>query len=587
LLEDALAELPEGDSPLRARVLARLATALYTAPGAERRLEIARDAFDMALRLGEPEALVEALHAQHWALLRPDSVRERLVNAQQTLLVATGAGEPEASFLARHARLHCFLELFDRVGFDTELAAMEQLADRIRQPFYSWHVACLRAIRTLLQGSPADAERQVRESTETGRLRSSEYVNYMFEYAQMFGIRWSQGRMDELGELVQDHGEGFRGVPRWRDALFAAETRDLARARAEIERHARNDFGDLPRDGLWLLHLCALAQASILVGDRPRAETLLDLLQPFADRNAISVSTVPFGPVAMWLGMLAGFLQRWDEGDARFGEARRLCEAFGAQSLKARVLLEHATVLLERARDGDDARARTLLTEAGGICDELELSGIAERVRRVLGAIDVGAAVGKQDATFRREGQVWTLAFAGRRARLHDLRGLRYIADLLAVPAREVYVLDLLTAHAATPSDHLGTDELTVSVSGSSEPMLDARAKREYRRRLGDLAQELEEARSWHDPERVLKLEAEVDAITDELERAVGLGGRDRQMDSPAERARVSVTKAIKVAIRTIRRECPPLADHLEASIRTGRFCSYAPPGQEPPSWEL
>jgi non-specific serine/threonine protein kinase len=85
----------------------------------------------------------------------------------------------------------------------------------------------------------------------------------------------------------------------------------------------------------------------------------------------------------------------------------------------------------------------------------------------------------------------------------------------------------------------------------------------------------------------VRKLEAEVDAITDELERAVGLGGRDRQMDSPAERARVSVTKAIKVAIRTIRRECPPLAEHLEASIRTGRFCSYAPPGQEPPSWDL
>jgi hypothetical protein len=49
----------------------------------------------------------------------------------------------------------------------------------------------------------------------------------------------------------------------------------------------------------------------------------------------------------------------------------------------------------------------------------------------------------------------------------------------------------------------------------------------------------------------------------------------------------VSVTKAIKVAIRTIAKECAPLADHLGASIRTGRFCSYAPPGQEPPRWDL
>jgi hypothetical protein len=337
---------------------------------------------------------------------------------------------------------------------------------------------------------------------------------------------------------------------------------------------------------LWLLHLSALAQASLLVGDRPRAETLFDLLHPFADRNAISVSTVAFGPVAMRLGMLAGFLERWDEADAQFDTARQLCEAFGARALQARVLLEHATVLLARARDGDEAHARTMLTEAGSICDELELPGIAERVRRALDGIDAGEAVAAPEATFRREGQVWTLAFAGRTARLHDLRGLRYIADLLAVPGREVYVLDLLTAHAAPP-DHLGTDELSVAGSGSSDPILDARAKQEYRRRLGELAGELDEARSWHDPERVRKLEAEVDAITDELERAVGLGGRDRQMDSPAERARVSVTKAIKVAIRTIRRECPPLAAHLEASIRTGRFCSYAPPGQEPPSWDL
>jgi hypothetical protein len=32
-------------------------------------------------------------------------------------------------------------------------------------------------------------------------------------------------------------------------------------------------------------------------------------------------------------------------------------------------------------------------------------------------------------------------------------------------------------------------------------------------------------------------------------------------------------------------RESAPLAEHLRASVRTGRFCCYAPPGEAPPRW--
>jgi tetratricopeptide (TPR) repeat protein len=586
LLEEALDALPDEDTPLRARVLARLATALYPMPHSERPFGLAQEAFDMALRLGEPEALVEGLHAQHWATLRPDSVHDRLANAQQTLLVAAGAGGQEAAFLARHARFHCYLELLDGAGVDAELAAMEQLAGRIRQPFYTWHVTCLRAIRTLLHGSHADAERQMRDAAETGRLRTSEHVKYMYEYAQMVCIRWTQGRFDEVSDQVRMHGERFRSVARWRDSLLAAEIGDRTAARAEIERHAQGAFRDLPRDGLWLLHLSALAQACVLLADRPRAEALYELLLPFSDRNAISISTMPFGPVAMRLGMLAGLLERWDEVDPHFDKAVELCGRLDARAIKARVMLEHARVLVLRDADGDRGRAVDLLHESGDLCEQLDLSGIADRVASALGDVQIAPTTAQPGAMFRREGQVWTVAYAGRMSRLHELRGFRYIADLLASPGREIYVLDLLTAHVGPTDRDAGTRELDRGGT-SPEPILDARAKEEYRNRLRELARELDEARSWHDPERVLKLEAEVEAITDELEHATGLGGRDRQMLSPAERARVSVTKAIKAAIRTIAKECPPLADHLGASIRTGRFCSYAPPGQEPPRWDL
>jgi tetratricopeptide (TPR) repeat protein len=589
LLEEALAALPDEDGPLRARVLARLGTALYPTADTERRLGIAREAFEMALRLGDPDALVEALHAQHWATLRPDSVRERLANGQQTLLVAMGSQEQEAAFLARHARLHCFLEIFDMAGFDAELAAMEQLADRIRQPFYAWHVACLRAIRTLLHGGVVDSERQVLAAYDAGRLRTSEYVTYMFEYAQIVCIRWTQGRLGEVREQIREHGERFQGVPRWRDALLAAEMADHASARAEIERHARSGFGELPRDGLWLLHLSGLAEACVTVGDRPRAEALYELLLPYSDRNAISISTMPFGPVAMRLGMLAALLERWDEAERHLEWALEQCRAVGARAIGARVLLEEARVLLARGREGDRDRAVELLKGARAASEELDLSGIGARVAAALDGAEAGSTdtPAGATATFRREGEIWTMAYGGRTVRLHDLKGFRYIADLLGSPGRDIFALDLLAAHAARGWEESGLLELERPASTSDEPVLDERAKAEYKQRIRELADETDEARSWHDPERVRKLESEMDAIAQELRRAVGLGGRDRQMLSPAERARVSVTKAIKVAIRAIAKDCPQMAKHLDASIRTGRFCSYAPPGQEPPRWTL
>jgi hypothetical protein len=129
--------------------------------------------------------------------------------------------------------------------------------------------------------------------------------------------------------------------------------------------------------------------------------------------------------------------------------------------------------------------------------------------------------------------------------------------------------------------------ELADSWCGDVDPLLDEQAKREYGRRLDELDAELEEARSWGDDERAARIDEEIGLLRQELARAVGLRGRDRSFSTPAERARINVTKAIRTAIRLIDSHCPPLAAHLEASIQTGRFCSYSTPGTAPPTWSL
>ena len=594
LLEEALERLPPGDGRLRADVLSRLAIELYATNQTERRKALSRQAADMAARLDDREALVVALHGRHWATLAPDSVLDRLANAKQMLRTAIAAEDDEAAFLARQACLHCCLELCDGSAVDAELEAMERLADRMRQPLFEWHTACLQVMRKIVDGDFAEAEERAREilEIESGR---GDHKAYLFELVQLVGIRWSQGRLEELRGRIRSHSERYRGVPRWRDALFVAEVGDEAGAEAELERHGGSAFRDLPRDGLWILHLSALAQACALVRDRRRAGELYELLLPYSERNAISLSTMPFGPVALRLGMLAALLERWDEAEAHFQLAAERCQSFGSRAVSAMVDIEHAKMAFARNAPGDAEAAQHLLTHARTICEELDMPGILRRAEDLERPFPPGSQAAPPGAfrrpTFRREGQFWTIAYQGQLARLRELKGLSYISRLLASPGHELHVLELARIGQAPPRDEgasaAASEDLSLHRGEDAQPVLDPIARDAYRRRVNELAEELTEARAWNDSERAARIEEELDALTTELQRAFGLGGRERSLPSTTERARVSVTKAIRSALRAISRECPLLGEHLVVSIHTGRLCSYAPPGEAPPDWDL
>ena len=104
---------------------------------------------------------------------------------------------------------------------------------------------------------------------------------------------------------------------------------------------------------------------------------------------------------------------------------------------------------------------------------------------------------------------------------------------------------------------------------------------------MTEIREELAEAERWNDPERANRLEDEQRALIEELAAAIGLGGRDRVAASAAERARVSVTRAIRAALARIRQQSGGLGDHLDATIRTGAFCSYAPDPRTPIVWDI
>ena len=183
-----------------------------------------------------------------------------------------------------------------------------------------------------------------------------------------------------------------------------------------------------------------------------------------------------------------------------------------------------------------------------------------------------------QAAELSRQGDLWRVSYAGTTVHLPDLRGIRDLAVLLGQPEREVPVVDLATP--GTSGDRVHPDGL--GVPGDLGERIDARARAAYAERIRELQAELDEADATGEGERSTRVQEELDLLTRELTTAHGIHGPRRTGD-PAEKARSSVTARVRAAIGKIRDVHPELGRHLEASIRTGRFCSYRP--ERPTTW--
>ncbi len=183
-----------------------------------------------------------------------------------------------------------------------------------------------------------------------------------------------------------------------------------------------------------------------------------------------------------------------------------------------------------------------------------------------------------EESVFMRQGDYWTIRYQGQTAILKATRGLDCLCYLLRHPARDVHVSELLARPIDLPLPAFFQD---------GGPILDSQAKAEYKRRINELRNDLEEAERFNDSYRATNVRSDMDAIAEQLAAAVGLGGRDRRSSSDAERARSAVTKRIKEAINRIGKVIPALGRHLAARIKTGYFCSYNPHPDRPVTWKF
>jgi tetratricopeptide (TPR) repeat protein len=435
-----------------------------------------------------------------------------------------------------------------------------------------------------LRGSCNEAERQALVACEELRPYLRRELGWPLN--ELGRIRLHKGDIAGAEEaLLAAHRAGWDPQPGL--ALVRLAQGDAATAAASIRDALERPLGVPSKERPPNTHLQraplleAQVEIEIAAGDIGRARSAADELELIAARfesKALVASTaLARGRVRLADGDTAGAEQSlseavrlWNEVGAPYEAAvarMGLAEAHRASGSEHRAVLE---------RDA----ARTLLE---GIQAAPPVAPPGHVEDHDAGDEQPAASVN----VFRREGDYWSVSFDGHTVRVRDLKGMRYLARLLADPGREYHVLDLVAAETGSGGQQASSQAagLPRSAFGDAGEALDAQAKEAYRRRLAEIEDDREQARAVGDAERAAQADAERDFLVQELARAFGLGGRVRRAASASERARASVTRAVRQAMTRLAEHHPRLGEHLSRTIRTGTYCAYVPDPRAPAGW--
>ena len=533
----------------RARVLVRLAGELLGDPSAATRR---RDLVDEAVRLAgdtdDPGTLAEVLDGRLRALWDPAAAGERLATASRIVELARRAGDAGLERRGLFWRFTALAELGDLDAAEAALVAYARAGERDGDPEAAVVALSRQAVLALVRGRLDLAEALAAEVTEAGRqvgLADTGRLTASLAGRLALLRGHAAGEVEPLRALARRLPGHFFEVTA---ARALAESGQVAAALLEVDRLLPAVLaGAGPR---WIGAVADLALVASLGAAPAAVQALYDALLPYAGRLVVwgGANTIT-GPVDDYLGRLAVRLGRAEAARDHFDRATAQEERLGALPWLVATL----------AARGDRARAAAIAEELG------------------LPVPDAGTRPGERpDAEvwrLTRDADDWILDTGAEHARLRDGRGLRHLRTLLANPGREIAALDLVAGGAGL-------------VPAPADPLLDATARTAYRKRLADLAGQLDAADRAGDVERATRLATERQALVGELRRAAGLGGRARRHNAEAERARVNATRALRTVLARLESLTPVAAAHLRASLHTGSFFRYEPTGGGPARWQ-
>lgn len=537
-LEEALTAAGDSPSRGRARLLARLGAELWVDPGqSDRGDALTAEALRVARTLGDDGLLQEVLDGRFQSIWGPTHLTERLALADELSAIALRRGDVEARLAAHRRRMLVAIETGDARRFGAEVEAFAALSAPLDRPSLDDTLAQRRGLLALLAGD-LDLARRHLDEWYAHAVRSQ---NPQADLGRRFiasEILLQAGDLAGLAALLPDmeaDAERLANLPfvRARCAQIAARLGDETAARRHLDRVLRGARSSLGNNLVTLAALAFAADAAAVLHDVAACEALLPLLTPYAHLVASVAASLCVGSVSHFLGLLLIETGAPDRAVAHLDAALAVHRA-----MESPPLIAATTAALARA-----GAARVVPP--------------GTTIRAGLSRVEGG----------------WRLEWRGRGSSLRSLKGLDLVAALVAHPGVERHALDLM-----------GAGELRGASGQTDAPRLDERAKAHYRARVLALRAQEDEAAERGDDRAVTRARTEREAIEDELRGALGLGGRAR-VGGAAERARVTVAKALRRALDALAAAEPEAAAHLERSLRTGFVCAYDPDPASPVEW--
>ena len=351
LLERALAALGPTDSPLRVRLLARLAGGPLRDGRfpPERKAVLSEEALAMARRLDDPSTLAYAIQGYIVAHHAPAHTIRQLELATELLAIAEQLGDKERAVDAHEQRLNSLLELGAIGEAKLELESMTRLASELKQPSQEWLASVYRAQLALLQGGPEEAEAMILQARTVGEAVHGWNAEVTYRL-QLYLLRHRQRAVGDVEALVRSSLEQYPTYAIWRcvHVHMAAELGHDAEARAALDAVARDGFAAIPVDEEWLVGMCLLAEAAAALRASAHAAELYDALLPYADRVAVSYPELSSGAVARYLGLLAAAMERWPDAERHLADALELNRRIEAWPWLERTEQDRARMLLAR-----------------------------------------------------------------------------------------------------------------------------------------------------------------------------------------------------------------------------------------------
>ena len=387
LLNQALELLDDGDSVLRVRLVAHLARASLGSAPLDDLMEMLDGAIEMARRIEDPRALIEALRTRLSLDRDPAQIGSRVSLIGEILVTAHDIDDKYLQMELLTFRIYDLVALGDAEGWERDLEAIRQIGADISEPFQEYNYRTMIVAPVIQAGRFEEAESMVMAAFDTGQKLGVDNIEGVMGI-QMFTIRREQGRLAEIAPIVKhfvnQHGAGAA----WRPglALIYADIGEIENARVEFERLAADEFGLIPRDSLWQTCLTYLAEVCCAIDAAEDAQILYELLLPYENLTVVvGNASACLGATSRFLGQLAATLMRWDDAERHFRHALELNAQMSATPWLAHAQFQYSRMLFARGDAKDVESANELLDSALRIANDLGMGGLESHIKTGMG----------------------------------------------------------------------------------------------------------------------------------------------------------------------------------------------------------